>query len=213
MKQLLEEPLAWHSTIAVAASLIVAGALLVVFAASARAKLANRRRFAATVRRYDVVPQALAGPVVWLVAGVELALVPLLLATPLSPAGLYVASGALAAFALAVAINLVRGRSFDCGCSFARSYTPISWRHVASNVGLGVLCVVAAAATPFGATTSDPAPAVTVVAAAAFVTAIVRGGRELRRLTPYDVATMLVVLRRERMRAAPPPVPAGPGGR
>jgi uncharacterized membrane protein YphA (DoxX/SURF4 family) len=53
----------------------------------------------------------------------------------------------LLAFAAAIAINLARGRSFDCGCAGSAPQT-INWTHVASNVGLAALSAAVAVAPP-----------------------------------------------------------------
>lgn len=55
----------------------------------------------------------------------------------------------LAAFAGAIAVNVSRGRLIDCGCRSKRR--PIGWQLVVENLGLSVLCLVAATLTPMPA--------------------------------------------------------------
>lgn len=47
----------------------------------------------------------------------------------------------LACFAVAVTLNLLRGRSIDCGCYGASSPRSITWRHAVNNVALGFLAL------------------------------------------------------------------------
>ncbi len=100
-------------SIALASRLL--GAL--VFLTAVAGKLAHRHELAGVVVNYRLVPEPLAASMAWLVVGLE-SLVTVSLAT-----GLYARSGAalaialLCGFALAMGINLVRGRrEIDCGC-------------------------------------------------------------------------------------------------
>jgi Methylamine utilisation protein MauE len=53
----------------------------------------------------------------------------------------------LLVFATAIAINLLRGRVFDCGCAGAAPRT-IGWSHVAVNVALAGIAAIIAVAPP-----------------------------------------------------------------
>jgi hypothetical protein len=117
--------------------------LAVMLLCAGVAKLADRQRFAEAIARYSIVPSAhLAAvaavlPVVEALVGVALALgfVPMISA---SCAGVL-----LFGFALAVAVNLVRGRRFDCGCGGALG-GEIGWRLVARNAGLAAVAAAVA---------------------------------------------------------------------
>lgn len=147
--------------IATAISISIASLL----AASAARKLASLRKFADVVRRYDLVPAALALPAGAIVAAVETGLsVGLLIPVVRAAAG--VGAAALFAFyAVAIGVNLARGRaSIDCGCSFGASGDRLSSALLYRN---GALVFAAlSAATP----TSDRAlGAVDFVAVILFV--------------------------------------------
>jgi uncharacterized membrane protein YphA (DoxX/SURF4 family) len=53
----------------------------------------------------------------------------------------------LIVFAAAIAVNLVRGRVFDCGCAGAAP-SKIGWEHVAINITLALLAAAIALAPP-----------------------------------------------------------------
>lgn len=99
--------------------------------------------FAESVRRYDVVPRRYSTPVAWAVITAEILLgigFGLGLFLPLCGA---LAAGLFLCFAAAIAWNLGRGRSFDCGC--VAGERSISWRLVTTDAalaGLGVLVAI-----------------------------------------------------------------------
>src|SRR5579875_97483 len=107
------------------------------------AKLIDRARFAEAVANYAIVPSArvvavaAALPIVETVLGIALALglVPMISAA--------CAGALLCGFALAMALNLARGRRGDCGCGGALD-GEIGWWLVARNVGLAAVAVAVA---------------------------------------------------------------------
>lgn len=113
-----------------------------VFLAAGVAKLRNRRVFPGVVANYRLLPDALVGPVAtvlpWaevligaaLLGGIALAAVP--------------AAGLLLAFAVAMAVNIGRGRAhIDCGCGRSELRQPLSRNLVVRNVVLAALLVPA----------------------------------------------------------------------
>lgn len=123
-----------------------------LFAASAHHKLRDLPRFTATLRAYALLPNALVPPVALGLVGLEVGLA---LSLPLAPVlpGLarvtgLAAAGLLVVYAVAIAVNLLRGRrGIDCGClgAAARS-TPLSGGLVLRNLALA--CLLATTAMP-----------------------------------------------------------------
>ena len=110
--------------------------LAIVFAAAALGKLRQRSEFAQTVQGYGLLPRRLVVPFAATLPVLELACA-LLLAVGL---GTTVASLVLAAllgvFVTAVGINLVRGRTIECGCSNPVGPGTIGWNLVVQNAAL-----------------------------------------------------------------------------
>lgn len=105
--------------IAAPVSLLIASRVLgaLVFGMAVLGKLHHREEFVGVVANYRLVPELLAPVVAWLVVALETAVV-LSLATGV---GLAVGAGLavilLCGFAVAMTINLARGRrEIDCGC-------------------------------------------------------------------------------------------------
>ncbi len=88
-----------------------------VFLTAAAGKLRHRHELAGVVANYGVLPEPLAAPAAWTVVALE-GLVALSLASGAwLEAGAALAIGLLGLFALAIGINLARGRrEIDCGC-------------------------------------------------------------------------------------------------
>lgn len=111
-------------------------------------KISARDRFEQAVIQYEVLPvrfaQAVAMwlPLLEIAAGVSLALG---LATNFTA---WVLSAALTAFAAVIGINLLRGRTFDCGCFSLSRRSDISWPHVGGNLLLGVAALSVALRPP-----------------------------------------------------------------
>ncbi len=127
----------------------VSWALAGVFGTALHHKLGDPVRFRASLAAYRLMPEGLttvASVILMLVEAVTVCA--LLLATPL---GLLLATLVLAAYALAMAINVLRGRHhIDCGCGDVP--TPVSWFTVARN-----LCLITLAFWALTVRTSWPA--------------------------------------------------------
>jgi len=120
------------------ARLLVAVILIV----AAVGKLGRADAFTDAIGRYGLLPSswvptvASVLPAVELVLGLALALG--ILVAPVAAA----CAVLLAVFATAVAVSLMRGRRFDCGCGLGDP--EISWMHVGRSAALTALAIVAA---------------------------------------------------------------------
>ena len=126
----------------------VAVGLGVVFLRSAAAKL-RTGNFVETVEDYRLLPSIAVRPIglllPWLEAAVGVAIV-----AGIAPAlGLWAAAGLLAVFAIAMAINLVRGRRIACGCK-GSAKTPIGWDLVVRDSVLAGMAAFSATVGPVG---------------------------------------------------------------
>lgn len=128
------------------------GLIVLVFARALLHKASDFEGFRQTVEDYRVVPAALAGPAAIGLGAVEaLAVVGLIVPATREAAALG-AIGLLGLYAVAMALNLVRGRtSIDCGCGGPGQ--SISWTLVARNAVLAAiagLVLAPMAARPLG---------------------------------------------------------------
>jgi len=135
-----------------------AGVLALVFARSAAHKLAEFSFFSATLGEYRLLPALFVGPAAMTLAIAEVAAIGLLLFPDTRTAGAFLAMGLLSLYAMAMAINLRRGRyRIDCGCGGPGQM--ISWALVIRNLLLaGVASLVA-----FNTAALDAIPAGTLV--------------------------------------------------
>ena len=117
-----------------------------LFVSSALSKLCDIPRFSATLGAYRLVPESLLYPAALAVIAFEIlgsfALLPLQLLPEAASAMTYLVPTLLLVYAIAMAINLKRGRrSIDCGCGGAPM--PLSRALVLRNVALaGMLLFV-----------------------------------------------------------------------
>jgi uncharacterized membrane protein YphA (DoxX/SURF4 family) len=133
--------------ILLAARWFVAG----IFLRSGIAKATELDTFRSAVANYKLVPKELEKPLAVslpfaeIVAGVLLAvgLVPVVVAAALA--------FLLLVFAAAIAINLARGRKFDCGCTSTVTRQTIGWRHVLTDLVLAAAAVAVAVSPPAAA--------------------------------------------------------------
>jgi uncharacterized membrane protein len=129
--------------------------LAVIFGLAALAKLRELEVFRGVVEQYDLLPRALVTPFAYALPVVELgaALGLLAPATRAPAAALLILL--LLAFAAAMAINLLRGRSgIDCGCFIGGQKQRISWPLVARNLvlaGFGLTLLGAGTGRPLAA--------------------------------------------------------------
>lgn len=126
----------------------------IILIAAAVAKVGRGDVFAEAIARFELLPERWVVPVASLLPGVEL-LLGLALAVGVSVLPVAVAVAVLlAVFGAAIAINLMRGRRFDCGCGLRSA--DMGWGHVARNVVLAALALgVAFEPVVFGLTTSS----------------------------------------------------------
>ena len=144
-----------------AAAGIVVGVVALVLLGAAWHKLSEPNAFLSALAAYRIVPAGLLDPIAKAVPWMEIAIAAALL-VPMSRVGaLFAAAVLFLIYGAAIAINLLRGRSYiDCGCGGAAH--PLSWGLVVRNA------VLAAAALAVPPPTSDRAfdwlDAVTLVA-------------------------------------------------
>lgn len=128
--------------------------LVCIFLRAGLAKISSPAEFRAAVANYRLLPPRLVPPVAAGLPYAEVAAA-ILLALGVFP-GLVAAvlAALLAVFAAAIAINLARGREFDCGCAGPAPGGPrsvpqkISWRHVATNAVLALMAIAIVLAPP-----------------------------------------------------------------
>ena len=88
-----------------------------VFATAVAGKIAHRHELAGVVANYRLMPEALSVPAAWVTVGLETLVVLSLVGGFYLEAGAALAIALLCLFALAMGINLARGRrEIDCGC-------------------------------------------------------------------------------------------------
>jgi hypothetical protein len=115
-----------------------AGVLALVFARSAAHKLTEFSFFSTTLGEYRVLPKALVGPAAIALALAEALAIVFLIIPDTRAIGAMLAAGLLALYALAMTLNLRRGRfRIDCGCGGPGQM--ISWSLVARNSVLTAL--------------------------------------------------------------------------
>ncbi len=120
-----------------AVSWFLALGLALLFGFAAGHKLADRGRFLAVLADYDLLPERLV-PLAWvMVAAAEVVVVPLLAWPGFRTTGACLAVALLSAYAIAIAVNLLRGRTrIDCGCLGFGRRDRITWNMVARNLAL-----------------------------------------------------------------------------
>ena len=95
-------------------------AFALLLAVTAWHKLADHARFRGILAAYEVLPKLLVTPAAWLVALLEAALAIAWALGWNAEATAFATAALLAVYTLAIALNLLRGRTFiDCGCGFA----------------------------------------------------------------------------------------------
>jgi hypothetical protein len=123
--------------------------LALVFLAAALGKMRHWLAFQGVLANYRLLPEKLIAPVAYMLPPVEAALAVWLAADPGSPGAPAAAAVLLLVFAVAMGINLRRGRRYiDCGCFQSTLAQTLSSALVARNVGLALLASFAAVAAP-----------------------------------------------------------------
>jgi hypothetical protein len=98
-------------------TIVIATSLAILFLLAARHKLSAPLRFKAQLSAYQLVPDNLLSPVTRVLPWIEIVIALSMLFAVSRPFGGIAAALLLSAYAVAMAINLRRGRSaIDCGC-------------------------------------------------------------------------------------------------
>ena len=137
----------------------IAFGFAVLFIGSAWHKLSGLGRFEAVLRDYRLLPTYMSRPLTLLIPAIELTLGLGWISGLLPRIAALASAGLLATYALAMGINLLRGRIYiDCGCGFgvaSEMEQALSSSLVARNVlliGLAVLSLVPVAERDLGMT-------------------------------------------------------------
>ena len=128
-----------------------------LFIGAAWHKLSSLDRFEAILRDYRLLPAFVSRPLTMLIPAIELMLGLSWISGLLPRITALASASLLATYALAMGINLLRGRIYiDCGCGFGASTEneqALSWSLVARNfllIGLAVLSLVPVAGRNLG---------------------------------------------------------------
>ncbi|MGH7905278.1 MAG: MauE/DoxX family redox-associated membrane protein [Candidatus Binataceae bacterium] len=133
----------------------------IIFIASSAMKLRDLGMFESAVDNYRILPELLVKPLAYLIPLIELIAAIAIAAPPSRTAGAAVLLALLAAFTLAIVVNLARGRyDVDCGCFGPALKQTLSWWLVARNGALAI--VLALALLPEAARPLDPLDGVTI---------------------------------------------------
>ena len=131
--------------------ILLAGRWIVaaIFLRSGLAKATALEDFRQAVSNYRLLPPSLVTAVAVTLPFAEIAAAVLLAAGILTVVVAAALALLLVGFAVAIAVNLARGRVFDCGCvGSAAAPRMISWPHVAVNLVLAAVAGTIAAAPP-----------------------------------------------------------------
>jgi Methylamine utilisation protein MauE len=131
-----------HATglVVLVASRALVGSLLVAAGIAKLFETPDRRL--QVVRGYEILPPGLARVASSSLPAIELFLGGSLLAGVLMPIPAVGALLLFGGFAVAMAINLFRGRSIECGCFGSQQETRISWGAVVRNLSLAALSLL-----------------------------------------------------------------------
>jgi hypothetical protein len=166
------------------------GGLALLFATAAVHKLRDLPGFRATLAEYRVLPARIAPVAAAVVIGLEVAAAAALVAPIGAAPGALLAIAMLAAYTLAIAVNVARGRTdLDCGCLGPALRQPIGGAVLARNAIL--LAAALACLAPVGERSLGWVDAMTIVAAVATVAALYAASQQL-----LSTATGLAELRR-----------------
>jgi hypothetical protein len=120
--------------------------IALVFLSAAIGKMRDWPIFQGVVANYRLLPQVLVGPVTYVLPPAEAAIGAILATGLFAPWAEGAAALLLGAFAVAMAINLLRGRRhIHCGCFQGTLKQPLRWTLVSRNVLLALLLAAAAA--------------------------------------------------------------------
>jgi hypothetical protein len=158
--------------------------LAAVFAVAALAKLRALDELVGVVSNYRILPESLVRPLAYVLPPLELAVALGLLIEPTRALAAGGAAGLLAVFALAMAVNILRGRvEIDCGCFASTLKQRIGWALVGRNLVLiGLAALVMRGTVPARALTW--LDALTVVAASLAAVLLYLAFTQLRSMAP-----------------------------
>lgn len=118
---------------------IITLALMQLFTAAVWHKLSDMDAFSEALRAYDIVPTLLEKPVAIILLIMEVLAVVLLMVPAFREIGALLACTLLLVYALAMAINLARGRQLaNCGCHFGQQSQPVTRFLVVRNLVLAL---------------------------------------------------------------------------
>jgi hypothetical protein len=116
---------------------IISVFLALIFLAAAWHKFQGLPEFSGVLRNYQILPEWSVGGVARLLPIVELTLALCLLAGFMLSLMTYLAFVMLMVFTVAIALNILRGRTYiDCGCFRPESAQHLSWWMVLRNISL-----------------------------------------------------------------------------
>lgn len=140
MEALLHEPaLTWAMRVFLALLFVTAGL----------SKLQAITEFYGVVRNFRILPDGPSKAVAYTLPPVELAIAAGLLVPSLAVPAAAAAALLLLGFAAAIALNVVRGRTYiDCGCMRQGMKQPISWLLVGRNIALTAVAASVVALLP-----------------------------------------------------------------
>jgi uncharacterized membrane protein YphA (DoxX/SURF4 family) len=127
-----------------AAALAFRFGLAFVFLTAAIPKLSAPRDFERAVRNYALLPRVVVWPVARWLPRIELLCAAALLLGVAVPVIATAAAVMLTTFASGVAVNLLRGRAIDCGCTGTVAPRQIGWSLVAGDLALAVMAIIVA---------------------------------------------------------------------
>lgn len=111
--------------------------LALLFAGAAYSKLRHKEEFEGVVRNFRLMPEWMASPIAALLPWIEIAVAIGLLVDPALPYAAVAAGGLLVLFAVAIGINVARGRkAIDCGCFRTGYKQSLSWLLAFRNIVL-----------------------------------------------------------------------------
>jgi len=118
--------------------------LTLLFASAAWHKLSGLGAFRIVLHDYEVLPPVLVAPATAAVVTAEVGVAAAFPWPASAPAAARVAMVLLAAYGVAIAVNLARGRrTLECGCAPSAYRQPLSEWLLARNVGLIGVCAIA----------------------------------------------------------------------
>ena len=98
-------------------TLVISASLALLFFMAARHKMASTLEFQGSLAAYEILPESMVSPVAKVLPYIEMAVAILILIPLTREFAAFVAIMLLTVYALAMAINILRGRSnIDCGC-------------------------------------------------------------------------------------------------